>query len=96
MKKKILVACGSGIATSTVAAERIEEICKKEGYDVEVIKGTITSVQTRQEEVDVIVTTANYTKQIDKPVINGVPFLTGINEDKTIKKLLELLEENND
>ena len=29
MKKKVIVACGGAVATSTIAAEKIRELCKK-------------------------------------------------------------------
>ena len=36
--KTILVACGTGIATSTVAAKKCEGICKEAGIQVKLLK----------------------------------------------------------
>ena len=35
MKKKVIVACGGAVATSTIAANKVVELCKKNGIDVE-------------------------------------------------------------
>ena len=34
MKKKVIVACGGVVATSTIAANKVVELCKKNGIDV--------------------------------------------------------------
>ncbi|MFB8734167.1 hypothetical protein ACEQPO_10080 [Bacillus sp. SL00103] len=34
MAKKILVSCGTAVATSTVVAKKVEETLKEKGYDV--------------------------------------------------------------
>lgn len=31
MKKKVIVACGGAVATSTIAANKVVELCKKTG-----------------------------------------------------------------
>ena len=37
MKYRILTICGSGIATSTVAAEKMRQMLNDKGYDVDVV-----------------------------------------------------------
>ena len=34
MKKKIIVACGGAVATSTIAANKVVELCKENGIFV--------------------------------------------------------------
>ena len=36
MRKKVIVACAGAVATSTMAAAKIKELCKKNGIDVEI------------------------------------------------------------
>lgn len=36
MKKKVIVACGGAVATSTIAASKVGDLCKKDGIDVEI------------------------------------------------------------
>lgn len=90
-KIRILVACGTGVATSTICAERIREICSDHGIDhIKIDQCTITEVSNRFHGVDIIVTTSNYANSdIDKPIINASSLITGINEEKVIKDLLQ-------
>ena len=37
MKRKIIVACGGAVATSTMAAEEIKELCQSHNIPVELI-----------------------------------------------------------
>ncbi len=57
---KILVACGSGVATSTVAQESVKKICKDAGIPIKVTKGTISEIPNKQNTVDVVMVTTNY------------------------------------
>ena len=45
---RVYVACGSGIATSSVACESVRELCKKEGIRVEVEKGTLEDIPLKE------------------------------------------------
>ncbi len=38
MKRKIIVACGGAVATSTMAAEEIKELCQSHNIPVELIQ----------------------------------------------------------
>lgn len=93
--KKILVACGSGIATSTVARNKLEEDLQDRGINMSQISMNQTSIPqipSMASEYDVIVTTARYKKDVGVPVINGLSFLTGIGEDAAVDKIVEALE----
>ncbi|HHW17297.1 MAG TPA: PTS sugar transporter subunit IIB [Firmicutes bacterium] len=89
---RILVACGSGVATSTLAADRIKEVCRERGLDPEILKCTIQEIPSLAPQCDIIVTTTRYSEVVGKPVINGVAFITGINEEKAIKELIEAVQ----
>ncbi|MEK2554397.1 PTS sugar transporter subunit IIB [Lactiplantibacillus plantarum] len=93
--KKILVACGSGIATSTVARNKLEEDLQDRGINMSQISMNQTSIPqipSMVSEYDVIVTTARYKEDVGVPVINGLSFLTGIGEDAAVDKIVEALE----
>lgn len=93
--KKILVACGSGIATSTVARNKLEEDLHDRGVNMSQISMNQTSIPqipSMASEYDLIVTTARYKEDVGVPVINGLSFLTGIGEDAAIDKIIETLE----
>lgn len=93
--RKILVACGSGIATSTVARNKLEEDLQDRGINMSQISMNQTSIPqipSMASEYDVIVTTARYKEDVGVPVINGLSFLTGIGEDAAVDKIVEALE----
>jgi len=90
--KVVLVACGTAIATSTVVARAIEEACKKAGIRVMTRQCKAAEVPNLvQQGADLIVTTTPLPKNITIPVIQGLPFLTGIGRDQVLKQIMEAL-----
>lgn len=78
---KILIACGSGIATSTVAQQKVKAILDEAKIPAQIIKGTVGQVPTLQDEVDVIMLTTRYPRPLKKPVITVFNLIAGINVD---------------
>jgi len=91
-KKTILVACGAGIATSTVVNNAIEQLAKDNGIDVNLIQIKIAEVGSYLDTADLLVTTAMTQKEFPFPVINAQTFLTGIGVEDTKQKILEELK----
>ncbi|HZG71641.1 MAG TPA: PTS sugar transporter subunit IIB [Chondromyces sp.] len=91
-KKQVLVACGAGIATSTVVNKAIEEIAKENNIDVNLIQIKIAEVGAYEDTADLLVTTAMTKKEYRFPVINARNFLTGIGIEDTKKQILEELK----
>lgn len=89
---KVLVACGSGVATSTIAKDAVTEIAKEAGVDVQILKATLAEVPSKQYDVDVVLTTANYRKPLEKPQMSVFGLVSGINTDKVKADLTELLK----
>lgn len=92
MKKKIIVACGGAIATSTVAANKIKELLKVNGIDEEVKQTRITELESEKEGADLIVTTAKVKKDFGIPTIHGVAFISGIGIEKLEQQILSALQ----
>ncbi|MDD2980065.1 MAG: PTS sugar transporter subunit IIB [Hespellia sp.] len=90
---KILVACGSGVATSTIAQEAVKEIVQNIGVKAKIVKGTIAEVPDKQKDVDLVLTTANYRQPLDKPQMSVFGLVSGVNRAATEKKLADLLKE---
>lgn len=44
MKKKVIVACGGAVATSTVAANAVVDLAKENGIDVEIAQVRISEI----------------------------------------------------
>lgn len=91
-KKQVLVACGAGIATSTVVNGAIEEMAKEHQLKLDLVQIKITEVGGYEDTADLLVTTAMTKKEYPFPVINARSFLTGIGTDDTKKKILEELK----
>lgn len=90
--KKIIVACGGAVATSTVAANAIKELCQNNNISVEIMQMRMTEIESNLDGVDLIVTTMRIKKDFGKPYVNGMPFLSGINKESTEEKILEYLK----
>ena len=90
--KRVIVACGGAVATSTVAANRIRELAKKEGIPVEVTQCRINELDSKKDGIDLIVTTAKVKKDYGVPVIHGVAYISGINIEATEQKIFDVLK----
>ncbi|WP_170006655.1 PTS sugar transporter subunit IIB [Bacillus fonticola] len=90
-KKQVLVACGAGIATSTVVNSAIEEMAKEHNLKLDLVQIKITEVGGYVDTADLLVTTAMTKKEYPFPVINARSFLTGIGTEDTKKQILEEL-----
>ena len=89
--RKIIVACGGAVATSTVAADAIRELCKKNNIDADVEQMRIIEIASNLDGVDLVVTTMRIKPDFSTPYVNGMAFLTGINQEATEKKILDVL-----
>lgn len=90
--KKVIVACGGAVATSTVAANGIKELCKANGIDVEILQIRMSEIESSLEGIDLIVTTMRIKRDYGLPYVNGMAFLTGINKEETEEKILGYLK----
>lgn len=94
MSKKIniLVACGSGVATSTLASKKVEEVCKEFSINASIDTCSMSGVESLSKNYNVVLTTNKYDKPLSVPVMSVTPFITGIRMEKTKKELGELLQ----
>ena len=91
MKKKILVACGAGIATSTVVCGKVEQLVKDNNIDAEIIQCKIAEVASKQDEADLIVSTTILPTTYKIPAIIATSYITGINTKAVDQKILDHL-----
>ena len=89
---KILVVCGTGIATSTVVAKNVEEKLVKKGFKAETRQCKATEVKNNLDGIDLIITTTNLSGNYDVPVIRTLAFLTGMGEDEAIEEIAKKLD----
>lgn len=90
-KKVVLIACGAGIATSTVVNSAIEEMAKEHNLDVDIIQIKIAEVGSYEDRADLLITTAMTKKEYPFPVINARSFLTGAGVEETKQQILAAL-----
>ncbi|MGP4075976.1 PTS sugar transporter subunit IIB [Halobacillus sp. K22] len=91
-KKQVLIACGAGIATSTVVNGAIEDMIKENNIKADLVQIKISEVGSYEDTADMLVTTAMTKKEYPFPVINARSFLTGIGTDATKQEILEELK----
>ncbi|MEM3573783.1 MAG: PTS sugar transporter subunit IIB [Nitrososphaeria archaeon] len=91
-KVRILVVCGTGIATSTVVSRKIEEKLKEKGIDVETRQCKAAEVNFNLEGVDLIITTTPISAKTNIPIIQTLAFLTGVGEDAVLKQVIDELK----
>jgi len=92
LRKRILVVCGTGIATSTVVARKLEEKLEEKGIDIETRQCKVAEVEGMLEKVDLIVATTPVPDNIKVPVVRTLAFLTGIGEDEAIEEITKKLK----
>ncbi len=90
-KKKVIVACGGAVATSTVAANAVVELCKENGIDVEIAQCRISEIASNLP-ADLIVPTSRVKRDYGVPLITGMPFVSGVKVEDTKEKILKVLK----
>lgn len=91
--KRILVACGNGIATSTVVASKVRDYLSENGVDVSTTQTKLMEVPSKVLDYDLLITTGQFEGQTgDVPVVKGMPILTGIGVDQTMEEILNILK----
>lgn len=91
--KRILVACGTAIATSTVVAKGIEEALKERGIPITTRQCKASEVRSLVDSADLIVTTTPVPTDLGVPVIQTLAFLTGIGKEEVIEQIIEALKD---
>lgn len=87
MGKLIVVACGAGINTSTIAEDSIRERMAQEGFsDVEIKRILMADIDAYIGRTDLImiVSMMKIFRTFDVPVVQGMPFLIGSQDEKNV------------
>jgi PTS system galactitol-specific IIB component len=88
---KIVVACGTAIATSTHVSLKLKELLEERGFDAVMSQCRVSEVLSVISGAQAVVATSQVPYDIDVPVVDGIPFLTGIGIKEVIDKLEEIL-----
>lgn len=91
---KIIIACGSGVATSTLIAMKVENILKKNDLKAQVIQCSLTEVDGHLKGADLVVTSMGKLKvNGDVPIVVAIPYITGIGGEETDAAIERILLE---
>lgn len=92
--KKLLIICGTGIATSTVVTGRVKKWLKDNGYenDVKLSQGKVADELKNIDNFDITVSTTMVPDKYKDKVINGLPLLTGVGTEEVYAQIEEELK----
>ena len=91
---KIVVACGTAIATSTHVSIKRKDVLKERGLKAHTLQCRVTEVPMFAPDADLVIATAQVPYDIGVPVVDGIPFLTGIGIKEVIDKIEKILTQN--
>ena len=88
---KVIVACGSGVATSQTVASKVDKLLKERKVSAEVEAVDIKSINTFIKSADVYVAITKPKEKYDIPVIDGIAFLTGMGQEEELQKIIDAI-----
>ena len=91
----VLAVCGSGVVSSSMIAQKLEDILKPMGVQPHVIGLLPNSVQEYVDRggIDFVVSTSPIPGKINVPIVKGVALLTGFGEDECIEEIKKVVKE---
>lgn len=91
--KRIVLACGSGIVTSTTVRGKIEEYLDSNGYKgaYRIDQCKIAEVNAKARNADFVISTTMPPVGLDKPFVRAVSLLTGVGADTTLAEIVDLM-----
>lgn len=92
--KKLLIMCGSGIATSTVATGKVKQWLKENNLEdeVKIYQSKIAEEINHIDDYDAVIITTTVPDSIKDKVIFGLPLLTNMGIDQMWDQLKKELE----
>ncbi|EOH64685.1 PTS sugar transporter subunit IIB [Enterococcus mundtii] len=93
--KKLLIMCGTGVATSTVVTNKVKEWLKEKGLteQVKLYQSKVADVMNKIDEYDIVVSTTVVPDSIKDRVIMGLPLLTGIGTEAMYAEIEKKINE---
>lgn len=92
--KKVVVACGSGIATSTAVEAKVKDLLDSNGLagTYNIVKCSIGEAVSQCADADILIATTEAPASITCPYVSGVPFLTTIGKAAAEQQILDILK----
>lgn len=89
--KKVIVACGSGVATSQTVASKVNRLLKEKNVNAQVEAVDLKSVDRYLADACAYIAITKVSKEYPIPVINGIAFLTGMNQEAELNRLIDAI-----
>lgn len=94
-KKEIIIACGAGVATSTLVHKRVSDLLEKNKIKYNITQCTYTEVEGFAKRADLIIASSRIAKEIGGvPVFVAVPYISGIGIEEFETKIIDYLNKN--
>jgi len=90
--KKIIVACGSGVATSQTVASKLNKELEKKNVKADVEAVDMKSLESHIKNADAYVSIVKPDKDYGIPVYDGVSFLTGVGMEQELDKIVDFIQ----
>jgi galactitol-specific phosphotransferase system IIB component len=97
MSRLIVIACGAGVNTSSLAVAMIDERLLKEGImDVKVQKCLIQEIDRFQGRMTLVVLMMKAYVEFDCPVMKGLPFLIGTHaeQEQLLQEIVDFMNKD--
>lgn len=70
--KRVIIACGNGVATSTVVAAKVKDYCAANGVSIDVTQCRMIELHDKADDYDLVVTTGKFSDpDIKTPLHHG-------------------------
>ncbi len=94
--KNILISCGTGVVTSTLATNRLSKLLDERGYKglYKTTQYKIAELASKDDGFDVIVHTTTVPSYLKTPCVNALPLVTGVGMDKVADQVIAILWPN--
>ncbi len=94
--KNILISCGTGVVTSTLATTRLSKLLDERGYKglYKTTQYKIAELASKDDAFDVIVHTTTVPSYLKTPCVNALPLVTGVGMDKVADQVIAILWPN--
>lgn len=93
-KKKVVIACGKGIATAAMVVGKVKDLLLKNDIDADVINVKVDELKDYDGDADLFVSTVKIDEsQYETPTIVGTQLLVGFNDEKIQEDIVKILKE---
>ena len=91
MEKTILIVCGTGVASSAIMSNAVQELLERNKLESKVIHCRYSQMKNYLPQADLVIASLTPPEKLERPVIVGTGFLTGIGIEKLEEDILRQL-----